>query len=181
MAITGSDRAIDFVAQWTAHARRVYSFILSIHPHWADAEEAFQETSLVLWEKFEEFEPGTDFTAWACRVAYYKVLAVRRRKQRGPMAFSEAFMEAIEQEIAVQTPNVSSRHEALHHCLTQLSDRDRDLVRRRYSDGATVKSVADDVGRSADGIYKSLNRIHQALLACIRHTLAAEGSAAHGT
>ena len=49
---------------------------------------------------------------------------------------------------------------------------DQELVRLRYEMGATVDSVAAAVERSADAVYKALNRIHYQLLHCIRRKLA---------
>ena len=45
-------------------------------------------------------------------------------------------------------------------------------MRLRYEVGATVASVAAAVERSADAVYKALNRIHYQLLHCIRRKLA---------
>ena len=174
--MTDSPETQQFVELWTASSRRVYSFILSLMPHWADAEEAYQETSRVLWEKFEQFEPGTDFTAWACRIAYYKVLDVRARKRRGPLAFSEAFVGAVEEELSMSAEPLSRRHAAMLECLEKLKPRQRDLIRRRYSENASTRRVAEESSRSVSTIYKALNRIHRALFNCIERTLAREGS-----
>src|ERR1700761_39547 len=97
--MTPTNQTSDFVALWTASSRQVYAYILMLLPHWADADEAFQETSRVLWEKFDQFEVGTDFTAWACRIAYFKVLDVRARRQRGPLSFSDEFLDALDREL----------------------------------------------------------------------------------
>lgn len=169
-----NDRTAEFVALWTASSRQVYSFILSLLPHWADAEEAFQETSRVLWEKFGEFEPGTNFTSWACRVAYFKVQDVRHKANRGPLAFSDAFMGAVEEELAERQEPADRRYAAMLDCIEKLSERDRDLVRRRYQPQATTKSIAAEQNRTVHAVYKALNRIHAALFDCIERTLARE-------
>ena len=169
------DQTTDFVSLWTASSRQVYSFILSLLPHWADADEAFQETSRVLWEKFGEFEPGTDFTSWACRTAYYKVLDVRAHRQRGPLAFSDAFVAAVEEEAAAEQEAISPRHAAMLDCMEKLSESDRQLIYLRYREGATTADSAKKLGRSIDAVYKALNRVHQALFHCIERTVRSEG------
>jgi RNA polymerase sigma-70 factor (ECF subfamily) len=63
------------------------------------------------------------------------------------------------------------RLDALWHCLALLGGRDRELVQLRYAPGATTQGVAARVGRSADAVYKALNRIHARLLQCIRRSL----------
>ncbi|MFN7134755.1 MAG: guanylate kinase, partial [Myxococcales bacterium] len=47
-----------------------------------DSEEVIQETNLVLWREFDRFQEGTNFAAWACRVALNQVLAWRKKRQR---------------------------------------------------------------------------------------------------
>ena len=47
---------------------RLYGYIYALVQNQADAEDLFQETTLCLWQKFEEFEQGTDFGRWATRV-----------------------------------------------------------------------------------------------------------------
>ena len=45
-----------------------------------DAEEVFQNTSVVLWNKFGEFSAGSNFFAWASRVAYFEVLSLMKQR-----------------------------------------------------------------------------------------------------
>ena len=66
-----------FIRLMTRHERLVYGYILSLVPNWADADEILQETNIRLWEEFEKFETGTNFAAWAVRVAHFQVLTWR--------------------------------------------------------------------------------------------------------
>ena len=38
---------------------QVVTYLQAVLLDWNDAEDVFQESCLVLWEKFDEFEPGT--------------------------------------------------------------------------------------------------------------------------
>src|SRR5205814_6679679 len=66
-----------FIRLMTRHERLVYGYILSLVPNWADADEILQETNIRLWEEFEKFQAGTNFAAWAIRVAHFQVLTWR--------------------------------------------------------------------------------------------------------
>ena len=79
----------------TRYQQRVYLFILSLLPNPADAEEVLQETNLVLWRKFEEFEPGTNFKAWAFQTAYYKIQSFLSRQERDRARFGDEFLEKV--------------------------------------------------------------------------------------
>ena len=165
------DRTQEFVRELTGNARRIYAFILSQMPNWADADEVFQETSAVLWEKFHQFESGTNFRAWAFSIARHKILQHHNARGRDVLSFSEPFLEVVHKEAATDRVPPNLRQEALAECCGKLNAGDRDLIERRYQPGATTKSVASAVGRSVDAVYKSLNRIHSSLLECITRVL----------
>ena len=63
---------------------------------------------------------------------------------------------------------------ALQSCLAELREKDRELVRIRYFAENSTKQTAHQLGRSADSVYKSLNRVQDELLWCIRRSLQAE-------
>jgi RNA polymerase sigma-70 factor, ECF subfamily len=174
--MTTNDKASDFVLEWNASSRQVYAFILSLLPNSADADEAFQETGKVLWEKFSEYQSGSSFTSWACRAAFISAMELRRRKRRSPLAFSDTFVEAVECGFPKHVETLSVRHSALIECMEKLTTSDRDLLRRRYVDGGTVATVAAEVGRSIKVVYKELGRIHESLFRCIERTIRQEGA-----
>jgi RNA polymerase sigma-70 factor (ECF subfamily) len=151
--------------------RRVFIYAMSLLHDANDAEDVLQETNLVLWKKFKEYEPGTDFARWACRVAYYEVLKVLRKKGQEGRLLSNKFIETLAAGCERTMCEWDDRREALRHCVGRLNDRDRRLVRSRYQPGATTRSVAEASGRSVQGTRKSLLRIRNALLECVRRTL----------
>ena len=67
-----------FVLEIIAAQSRLYAYILSLVLNREKARDILQQTNLVLLEKEREFEWGTNFGAWASRVAYYEVLTDRR-------------------------------------------------------------------------------------------------------
>src|SRR4051812_34190449 len=70
------------VALLTRHQRQIFSYIYVLVPNRADAEDLLQETSVVVCEKFHEFKEGTDFVAWACQIAYWRVRYSRQKYAR---------------------------------------------------------------------------------------------------
>src|SRR5271157_5855517 len=55
----------DFAGLYAAHQRALRAYIVAVVPDRNLADEVFQQTSLVLCEKFSTFEAGTNFAAWA--------------------------------------------------------------------------------------------------------------------
>ena len=70
---------------FSVHSKRIYEFILMLVIRRADADEVFQETCLVLWNKFDGLEANTPggFYAWACKIAYLKILACVAQSSAG--------------------------------------------------------------------------------------------------
>src|SRR5437773_1082679 len=68
----------------------------------------------------------------------------------------------------------NERREALAGCIEKLTPQDRDLLTRRFTQGASVQAIAAQFGRSADTVYKSLARIRRALFECVTRRLATE-------
>jgi RNA polymerase sigma-70 factor (ECF subfamily) len=172
----GSDKSRRFLRLFLQNERRLYAYILTLLPNRADADDALQETSLVMWDKFDEAAPPDDFAAWGCRIAYFKVLDFYKRAGRARVRFSQAMLErvaetAIEQAEPLQ---LDARRDALAGCIEKLSARDRDLLARRFSPGATTLSTSAQVGRSVEAVYKALARVRRALFECVQRALARE-------
>src|SRR5947209_20049694 len=128
-----------FLRLFLQNERRLYAYILTLLPNRADADDVLQEVSLVLWDKFDPDDPPLDFAAWGCRIAYFKVLDFCKKRQRSRVRFSQALLERVG-ETAVEhaaTLQLDERREALAGCVDKLSPRDRDLLARRFADGAT--------------------------------------------
>src|SRR5262245_27195115 len=67
-----TQRNLRFVRLFAQHEHQVYAYIVSVLANWADADEVMQETSVALWEMFDDFQEGTSFCSWACRIAYFR-------------------------------------------------------------------------------------------------------------
>jgi len=172
---TGGDAPREFLTHYTKTQRRLYLWILSLVPNPTEAEEILQETSLVLWNKFSEFQTGTNFAAWAARVAYFEVMKHRERRRREKLRFSDDLIRLLADEGIRDLDRAAARQEALARCLDRLKPDDRELIRLRYEDGATGESVARRLGRPPNSVSQSLARIRRALYDCVQRQLAAEG------
>jgi len=166
-----------FLRLFVEAERRIYAYIRTMVPNRADAEDILQETSVVMWQKFDPANPPEYFVAWANRIAYHKVLDMRKKRGRSRVVFNETVLEAVSATVATMADKIDDRDGALADCVQKLGDRERDLLERRFRKGATTKSVAAEVGRSLDAVYKSLSRIRTALHDCVTRSLAAEGRA----
>ena len=172
--MSDSSKTNEFLRLLMAHQRRIYAFILTMVPNHGDAEDLFQETVLLMWSKFDSFTPDTSFTAWGCAIARYQILSVRKRHATRGTLFSEAATELLHTESDRFIEQTDARMQALRHCIGKLDPKDYELIRLRYRDEVTIQSIARQMGRSVQAIYKRIVRIHDALLRCVRKALSEE-------
>ncbi len=154
------------------HQRQIFSFIYSLAPDRHDAEDLLQETSLVICEKFGEFKPGTNFLAWACQIALWRVRAARQKFARSKIMFDDEVLERVAQTSVNLQGELDVRHQALERCLQKLPVGEREFVMARYGSGGSVAEAAKRSGRSLVAAYKALGRIRKLLLNCVNRQLA---------
>jgi RNA polymerase sigma-70 factor (ECF subfamily) len=160
------------MALMTRHQRQIFSYIYVLVPNRPDAEDLLQETSLVICEKFNDFREGTDFVAWACQIAYWRVRYSRQKFARSKVIFDQEIVDVLAQTAGEMADELDQRHEALSQCLQRLHPRDRELLIRRYEPGGTVEEAAKRSGRTLQTAYKALARLRKLLLDCVTTRIA---------
>lgn len=163
-----------FVQLFAQHQRGIHAYICTLVPNRVDADDVMQETSLVLWRKWEEFDRQRDFIRWACGIAFNEVLKLRRRVATRRYFFNEALLEQLSAEVIQESDSLERRQAALAGCMKKLGPRDRQLIEHRYRTKTTARQVADELGRPASTVYKALARIRDALYNCVERRLAQE-------
>jgi RNA polymerase sigma-70 factor, ECF subfamily len=170
-------RTEEFLFLYTGCEERLFGYLVTLLGSREDAEEVFQETTLVLWRSFQEFEPGTNFLFWAKKIAFHRVLTFRKQRRRAGVPQSEGFLESVERTLAAEEAVMDTRLRALAQCLEKLPAADRQLVACRYESNRHVKDLAAQLGRPANTLYKSLERIRHALIECVNRAVARESRA----
>lgn len=165
-----------FVRLLREHQGQVYGYILALVNNFADADDLFQRTCLVMWRKFGSFDEGSNFVRWACAVARLEVLDFLRARRRKPLLLSEDLQHQLAMDQAEASAEfLADRQAALSACMEKLSTVDRRLIELCYGGQGTVAQAAASLGRSKHSIYNSLRRIRAGLLECVRRTFAREG------
>jgi RNA polymerase sigma-70 factor (ECF subfamily) len=169
-----SQRYKDFLQLIVEHKNRILGFILTLVPNRTIAEDLMQEVILVMWEKFHQFEMGTNFWAWSCKIAYYKVMRYRNHCKNSPVLFSEEVFNSLAEryeQMHISHQNDDVKMEALETCLKRLSKRDSRLVQLRYLEKQTIAAMAKSFGWSCSMTYKLMAKIHYSLKECIEKKL----------
>jgi len=151
------------------HQNAVKYFVRSLLPGYHGADDVSQEVLLTLWNKREQFEPGTNFRAWAFRVAQLHVMNQRRKLARGKwLIFDEEMMERLEPEVFLaETDQLEAEQNALEKCMQSLDPEDRELLHTRYATKDSLETYAQEKGVPPGTLKARLFRLRAGLRRCI--------------
>lgn len=164
-----------FMELYTTHFQRLQYYVMALMPTQHDAADVLQETSVVLWSKFSEYERGSNFFAWACAIARLQALKAYERDRRSATRLEPDVFEKLAADAARTDHRSEEALAALELCLAKLAKPDQELIRRRYGPDSSVNRMAEEIGVSANLLSKSLSKIRRTLLACIERTLLSHG------
>lgn len=157
-----------FLSLLMVNQRRINSYILSVVPNFTDADDIMQETIAVMWRKFGDFEIGTDFASWGMKVAYFCILDYRKMKDKDKLVYSQDIFERISAIAKERQSETDERIINLRRCIEKLRAEDQRLLKARYELNYNAKSLAAQLDRSIQYVYKHLSRIHHTLNLCVR-------------
>lgn len=166
----------DFEALLADAQPRLRGYVASILGGHSDADDVVQETNLILAAKKDSFKAGTNFMAWAFRIAFFKATTWRRDRLRAGrvVVFGEAAFQdvaAAAEEYFTERPPVL---DALADCLQSLPASQRELITAKYFNRQALVDLAASCGCSANSLHKMISRIRLALRKCVSETLKRE-------
>jgi RNA polymerase sigma-70 factor (ECF subfamily) len=148
---------------------RLIAYIRSLIGDADRTEDIFQEVSVVVLQKAEEFQEGGDLQAW-CRGIARKLVLRERDHSRRLRAFTDlrivelvdaAFLENADREL------MDARRGLLQKCMDQLAAPSRELLDLRYHVGLSLRQVGQKLGRSEVAVQVGLSRLRKWLSDCV--------------
>ena len=189
------DHDPSFVALFVKNQRRIYGYILTLVPDCNEADDLFQQTSMVLWEKSGEFRPakkGTgpicakhpsgrsgkldlspfsdreeNFVRWGCGIAHNLIRNWRVKKRRDRHCFSDEMMSRIAAVRSEKSEWLDGALAALGVCMDDLNPSERELLTLCYEGERSIRQISKELGRTEGAVYQQLHRIRAKLLECI--------------
>ena len=150
---------------------RLYGFILKRLADREQTLEVLQRTNLVICRKADEFQQGSNFTAWAFTIAKFQVMAWRKSAGAERLVLTDQVYELVDKAAEREATEVDERIPFLRQCLQTLRDTDRDLIKRRYRDGEQLEPLAESLAKSVDAIGMRLTRVRRQLANCVRASM----------
>jgi RNA polymerase sigma-70 factor (ECF subfamily) len=161
------DRNDEFLRLMTQFQGRLFGYILSLLGDPDRANDVLQEANMVLWRDSKEFRPGSNFKAWAFRVAHFQVMAHRQKQIRDKLVFEDDLLEAVAFGARECDETFDARRERLAGCLEKLAEPHRELLRRRYAEGESLDVLGKWKGMTSNAVTQALFRIRQSLISCV--------------
>jgi RNA polymerase sigma-70 factor (ECF subfamily) len=173
--MSADDRRREVMRLALEHRCSLWAFLMGLAKDPQKAEDLFQNTYLVVCEKWEQYAPGTNFLAWARQIARFEYLASVDPERRRTVT---AEMDVLETALSLSAQSAlppSSRREALQACLDALPEaRGRRALELRYGQGLPGERVAGELGVSLNALYTLLSRVRRILHDCVDRRLQTE-------
>lgn len=176
--MTNDDETTDrdlFVRLLMRHDRAIRSYLRALLPTANDVDEVMQEVSVVAWRKFGELDEPDNFRQWVCVIARYEVLMHRRKNARDRIRLGEELELLIADEGVQELAMRERQLEFLERCLEQLPPDRKQLALRVYATEEPMKTIAEQLGRTPEALYKLMSRLRRSLLECVERSVAEAG------
>ncbi len=129
-------------------------------------EEVLQRTYIAAWDGLTGYRPEGRCGGWLAGIARHQAshaLRERARRRQQPLAGIEDWISPDPDEPEPE-PDLIDR---LRRCLAALPAGARDLLQRRYGDGADLAALAAASGRRSGAVAQHLQRLRDRLRACV--------------
>ncbi len=167
-----TERTEAYLRLLNQHDRWLATYVYSLVSRPADAEDILQEAKVTMWKHFATFEAGSNFRAWARKIATNQILNYRRSEQRRPHStLDDQFIEIVAAEIDRRADTLDRKSDALRLCLRKLPEAHRRIVVWRYYEDCGVEEIAAKSERTVEAVYRLLSRIRGVLNDCVNRQL----------
>ena len=163
----------DFIRLFLEAEKDLLRYVMVLIPNVADARDVVQETAVALWDKIDRYDPAKPFAPWACRFALNEAKMFLRKKSR-QYRLADEVVNLLEIERMENADQLDARKYFLRECLKTLPSKNAELVHEYYFNESSVEELGKHFERSVEAVYKTLQRVRQALHACIENKLQLE-------
>lgn len=172
-----SSREAEFLRELAACYRDMYSCAMVVAGSQADADDVIQEACVVLWQKYDEFNPESCFKKWACSITFNvaKAYARKQRRRRGH-GLPDDVLANVVRMCTAGSELFELRSEILKKCLARLSVSNRNFLIDCYQNANGIATVARKQNRTMASVYSKLKRIRQMLSECVKNQMKQWGS-----
>lgn len=159
-----------FLKIFLSNEQHLFNFILMLVPNYSDAKDLLQETASTMWSKFDSFEQGTNFMAWARQIARFKISNYYRTKKK-EFNLDEDILDTLSDAADRSSQLLNDRKAALTICLKKLQSDDRRLLQMKYYQRISISKIAEKLQKSPHSLYKRISVIYRLLQDCVQKAI----------
>ena len=94
-------------------------------------------------------------------------MAFRQRQIRDRLVFEDDLLEALASAARETDDAFAARQERLTDCPGKLAAPHREMIRKRYTDGQSLDSIAREREMTPNAVMQALFRIRHSLMQCV--------------
>ncbi len=165
-----------FVALLSGQTRTLYAFAYSLARNHQDAEEIVQNTSVILWQKHEQYDESASFGAWARSILYRVAMNHVRERKRQAVLCEPDILEKLSNgyEQVEDTYRENGLLDSLQFCLRRLVGKSRRMIDLRYKDRKSSEEIGRVFHLSVRAVDVALYRVRQRLELCIKSMISGQ-------
>jgi len=161
---------------WGNAQTSLLAFITASVPQFSDAEDLLQEVAVEVAVRFDDYDPSRPFLPWALWIAKIKIAEFYRNRQRRQVVLVGNSLDALAEACVEIQESLSDEQFAIEKCLDQLTDRSRELLNLRYSEGISSPEIGARLGISVRYVRVALSRIRTTLTECVQAAMTSRSS-----
>lgn len=167
MSSPASALSVDFDALVREQQASLRAYIRALGAQDAWVDDLAQEVFLVAYREWERFDANADVGRWLRGIARNLVLNERRKSARRSRLLESALVEVLMEDEPLAGRPCAAVLEALRDCVSQLPQRSRQLLERRYTDDEEAVKLAEVFNASAAAVRQTLVRSRSAVRRCL--------------
>ena len=169
-AQAGDDGA--FTELMRAHYAFIYAIVIGIVNNPNDAEEVVQDTFLNAYRGLAQYEEQTKLKSWLAKIARNRALNWLREQRIDTVSINDVSEDILQSTDSLDEQLIRrEERELIRRAMETLSEKDREIARSYYLDGASYDELIRAHGLSYKAISFRLSRAKQKLAKRLKHLL----------
>lgn len=161
-----------FTALVREHADMLLTYIRATVHDPATVDDIFQDTMLVAWRRFDDYDLTRPLARWLRGIARKLILRHFSRLKKRPVYCHDTVLQVLDARFAYidrQTGDTwKDKVAALHTCLEHLPPALRQCIDLFYRDQSKTEEIAENVSITREAVKKRLQRARALLADCLR-------------
>jgi len=157
----------ELAAHWTGAQRTVAAFVRTLVTDFHESEEVLQRVAVTLVRKYEQYDRGRPFVAWAIGVARLEALMFLRERGKDRLVFDDALVAGIAESHERAAQDLAPTPQFLDECIEELDGRARRAIQLRYGGDLRTAQIAREMKISDGAARMLLSRARTLLRKCL--------------